>query len=233
MPEAKGEATVESKRGRTEIDIRADNLVPPTRFGTEYLTYTLWAITPDGAPHNIGEVIPNGSNKARMHVTTDLQAFGLIVTAEPYSAARQPSDVVVLENQVRPDTVGRIAEIQAKYELMPRGHYTWDAADKFKSNTDGLPKVSTDRYEAVLQLYEAQNAIGIARAGGAEQYARNTFERARELLAEAQQLQNSKTATSQVIQVAREAAQTAEDLPCHRGETPPGGEDLRGPGRRR
>jgi flagellar motor protein MotB len=211
MPEAKGEATVESKRGRTEIDIRVDNLVPPTRFGTEYLTYTLWAITPEGAPHNIGEVIPNGSNRARMHVTTDLQAFGLIVTAEPYSTARQPSDVVVLENQVRPDTVGRITEIQAKYELMPRGHYTWDVADKLKSNVAGLPKVSMDRYEAVLELYEAQNAVGIARAANAEHYAPQTLGQAQALLAEAQRLQESKAAASLVVQVAREAAQTAED----------------------
>src|SRR5450432_4240990 len=121
MTAAKGEATVESKRGRTEIDVKVDNLAPATQFGREYLTYTLWAITPEGAPHNIGELIPNGSNKARMHVTTDLQAFGMIVTAEPHSAARQPSDVVVLENEVRPDTIGTVKEIEAKYELMPRG----------------------------------------------------------------------------------------------------------------
>ena len=211
LPEAKGEASVESKRGRTEIDVKVDNLVPPTRFGREYLTYTLWAITPEGAPHNIGEVIPNGSNKARMHVTSDLQAFGLIVTAEPYSASRQPSDVVVLENQVRPDTVGQIKEIQAKYELMPRGHYTWDVADKLKSNVAGMPKVSMDRYQALLELYEAQNAVGIARAGNAEQYAPQTLGKAQEQLAEAQRLQDSKAATSLVVQVAREAAQTAED----------------------
>jgi flagellar motor protein MotB len=210
MPESKGEATVESKRGRTEIDVKVDNLVPPTRFGRQYLTYTLWAITPEGAPHNIGEVIPNGSNKARMHVSTDLQAFGLIVTAEPYSASRQPSDVVVLENQVRADTMGRVKEIQAKYELMPRGHYTWDVANKLTANAAGMP-VSMDRYEAVLELYEAQNAVGIARAGGAEQYAPQTLGKAQEQLAEAQRLEDSKAAASLVVQVAREAAQTAED----------------------
>ena len=211
MTEAKGEATVESKRGRTEIDVKVDNLVPPTRFGREYLTYTLWAITPEGAPHNIGEIIPNGSNKARMHVTTDLQAFGLIVTAEPYSTSHHPSDVVVLENQVRPDTVGRIEEIQAKYELLPRGHYTWDVADKLKSNVDGIPKVSMDRYEALLQLYEAQNAVGIARAANAEQYAPQSFEKAQEHLAEAERLQGTKAAASLVVQAARESAQTADD----------------------
>lgn len=211
MPEAKGEAIVESKRGRTEIDVKVDNLVTPTRFGREYLTYTLWAVTPEGAPHNIGEVIPNGSNKARMHVTTDLQAFGLIVTAEPFSTARQPSDVVVMENQVRPDTVGQIKEIQAKYELMPRGHYTWDVASKLQADAAGMPKVSMDRYEALLELYEAQNAAGIARAGDANRYAPQTLEKAEQLLAEAQRLQETKSPSNVVVQVAREAAQTAED----------------------
>jgi len=211
MTEARGEAIVESKRGRTEIDLKVDNLVAPTRYGREYLTYTLWAITPEGGPHNIGEVIPNGSNKARMHVTTDLQAFGLIITAEPHSAARQPSDVVVLENQVRPDTVGLVKEIEAKYELMPRGHYTWDVANKFNPNVAGMPKVSMDQYEAMLELYEAQNATGIARAANAEQYAPQTFQRAQQLLADAQRLQNTKAPPSMVVQMAREAAQTAED----------------------
>jgi hypothetical protein len=195
MPEAKGQAIFETKRARTEIDVAVDKLAPPTRFGGEYLTYTLWAITPEGAPRNIGEVIPNGSDKARMHVTTDLQAFGLIVTAEPYSAARQPSDVVVLENEIRPDTLGQIKEIRARYELMPRGHYTYDVANKLKSDLADAPKVSMDRYEAMLELYEAQNATGIARAANAEQYAPQTFGKAQELLAEAQRLEDSKAAT--------------------------------------
>jgi flagellar motor protein MotB len=211
MPEAKGQAVVESKRGRTEIEVSVEKMLPPARFGAEYLTYTLWAITPEGAPHNIGEVIPNGSDKAKLRVTTDLQSFGMIVTAEPYSAARQPSDVVVLENQVRPDTVGQIKEIQARYELMPRGHYTWDVANKLKPDDVGVPKVSMDRYEALLELYEARNAAGIAGAANAQQYAPQTYQKAQDLLAEAQRLQDSKAASSLVVQMAREAAQTAED----------------------
>ncbi len=211
MPQAKGQAVVESKRGRTEIEVSIEKLLPPARFGAEYLTYTLWAITPEGAPHNIGEVIPNGSDKAKLRVTTDLQSFGMIVTAEPYSAARQPSDVVVLENQVRPDTAGQIKEIQAKYELMPRGHYTWDVANKLKPDDAGVPKVSMDRYEALLELYEARNAAGIAGAANAQQYAPQTYQKAQDLLAEAQRLQDSKAASSLVVQMAREAAQTAED----------------------
>src|ERR1700721_1854844 len=126
LPEAKGDAMVESKSGRTEIDAHIDHLPAPTRFGREYLTYVLWAITPEGHPKNLGELVAGSSDKAHVRVTTDLQAFGLIVTAEPYAAVRQPSDVVVLENEVRPDTVGNIEPIQVRYELMPRHGFTYN-----------------------------------------------------------------------------------------------------------
>jgi hypothetical protein len=108
LPESKGDATVESKAGRMEIDAHFSHLLSPARFGGEYLTYALWAITPEGHPKNLGEIVPASSDKAHTTVTTDLQAFGLIVTAEPYAAVREPSDVVVLENEIRPDTIGSV-----------------------------------------------------------------------------------------------------------------------------
>src|SRR5215210_6238277 len=125
LPHAKGGATVESKSGRVEIAAEFDRLEPATRFGPEYLTYVLWAITPEGHAKNLGELLTDAGNDAHVRVTTDLQTFGLIVTAEPYSAVRQPSNVVVMENEVRKDTVGKIQMVQAKYELLPRGHYTY------------------------------------------------------------------------------------------------------------
>src|SRR5262245_57895915 len=210
QPKARGEATVESRRGRTEIDAKFENLEETQRFGGEYLTYVLWAVSPEGRPHNLGEIMPDGSNKAKLHVTTDLQAFGLIVTAEPYSAVRQPSDVVVLENKVRPDTVGKIEEIQARYELMPRGQYTLQAGQS-RSPAANAPKVSMHEYEALSELYQAQNAIAIARTAYAEQYAPNTLAKAQQLLDEARRLQSLKGNSSLVVQNAREAAQTAED----------------------
>lgn len=210
LPAGKGQATVESQRGRTEIQASFENLTAPTQYGREYLTYTLWAITPEGGPRNLGELIPDGSNKAKLRVTTDLQAFGLIVTAEPYGSARQPSDVVVLENEVRPETVGSIQTIQAKYELLPRGHYTWHIPDGAGAAANG-PKVSMDKYEAQVEIYEAQNAISIARAANAATYAPDTIGKAETLLVEAQQFQASKAPTSVVVQNAREASETAED----------------------
>ncbi len=211
MPDAKGEATVESRRGRTEIDANLEHLLPPQRFGPEYLTYTLWAVTPDGGVRNLAEIVPGPSDKASLHVSTDLQAFGLIVTAEPYSATRHPGNVVVLENRVRPDTVGKIEEVQAKYELMPRGAYAWQEPAQFGPDVANAPKVSMGRYEAILQLYEAQNAIGVAQAAQAEQYAPETFARASQLYAAAQSLDSHKGQNSVIVQDAREAVETAED----------------------
>src|SRR5882724_5019793 len=58
LPKAKGDAMVESKAGRTEIDARFDHVEAPTRYGAEYLTYVLWAITPEGHAKNLGELMP-------------------------------------------------------------------------------------------------------------------------------------------------------------------------------
>jgi hypothetical protein len=123
LPEARGEATVESKQGVIKIDARMEKLQPATKFGPEYLTYVMWAITPEGRATNVGEVLLNG-DKTKLDATTELQSFGLIVTAEPYFAVTQPSDVVVMENFVRHDTAGTIEQVDAKYELLQRGQYT-------------------------------------------------------------------------------------------------------------
>ncbi|HLI86627.1 MAG TPA: OmpA family protein [Bryobacteraceae bacterium] len=211
LDHAKGDATVESKRGRTEIDARFDNLEPPSRFGREYLTYVLWAITPEGAPHNLGEIVADSGNHGHLRVTTDLQVFGMIVTAEPFSPVRQPSNVVVLENHIRPDTLGSTQPIQAKYELLPRGSYTYDVQQGLQNAVRNAPKVSMRQYEALLELYEAQNAVNIAQADNAGQLAPNTFAKARHALQEAQNLQASKADSNLVVQHAREAAEMAED----------------------
>ncbi len=211
MPAARGEATVESKKGRIEIDSKFTHLERPERFGNEYLTYVLWAITPQGRAVNLGEVTRDSSDHADLHVTTDLQIFGLIVTAEPYFAVSQPSDVVLLENIVRPDTIGRVEQVQAKYELMKRGQYVYvKPSDTILVGTNA-PKVSSDEYEALVQLYQAQNAIQIANSLGADRYAPETFQKAVLLLEQARNRHEQKLGMKAVVTVAREAAQTAED----------------------
>ena len=210
LPHAKGDATVESKRGRTEMEAKFEHVPPPTRFGREYLTYVLWAITPQGHAKNLGEVVPGGSDRAKLRVTTDLQAFGLIVTAEPYSAVRQPSDVVVMENEIRPDTLGKTEPVQAKYDLLPRGHYVYNKPLDTKGLETGA-KLPFDQYEALLEVYQAQNAVQIAASLGAAEYAADTYGKAEQLLREAQDLKAHKAGVSSIVTTARQAAQTAED----------------------
>lgn len=199
MPAAKGEAKVESKQGYIEIEVEYRNMQPAYIHGAEFLTYVLWAVTPEGRASNLGEILLNGAN-GKLNVTTELQAFGLIVTAEPYFAVTQPSDVIVMENIVRADTVGKVEEIDAKFELLQRGQYSTLAGPRAAID----PKVP-------LELYEARNALHIARATGAEKYAADTIGKAANLLAQAESYQARKAGNKPVSMLAREAVQTAED----------------------
>jgi outer membrane protein OmpA-like peptidoglycan-associated protein len=203
LPEARGEARVESKQGVIKIDAHMEKLQPATKFGPEYLTYVMWAITPEGRATNVGEILLNG-DKTKLDATTELQSFGLIVTAEPYFAVTQPSDVVVMENFVRKDTTGTIEQVDAKYELLQRGQYTLNV-----SPADIKPQ----RLDAKvpLELYEARNAVQIARWTGAEKYASETFQKAVVGLENAEGYLKGKAGKRPIGTVAREAVQMAED----------------------
>lgn len=200
MPPAHGEAKVESKQGYIEIEVEFRELSPAPQFGPEYLTYVMWAITPEGRATNLGEVILNGKN-SKLNVSTELQAFGLVVTAEPYFAVTQPSDVVVMENVVRGDTRGKIEEIDANYELLQRGQYTL--------NLD-RSRVRTQDPASPLEIQEARNAVQIAEGANAPKYATETFQKASALLRQAEDYERRKQRKPAAM-TAREAAQTAED----------------------
>ncbi|MGH9672957.1 MAG: OmpA family protein [Bryobacteraceae bacterium] len=203
LPAAHGEAKVESKQGYIEIEVEFDELRPATQFGPEYLTYVMWAITPEGRATNLGEVLLNGT-ESKLNVTTELQAFGLVVTAEPYFAVTQPSDVVVMENIIRPTTEGRIQEVDARYELLKRGHYVMHV------NTAERVPLATDS-RTPLELLEARNAVRMARWAQADRYAPETFQKAAQRLAVAEDEQARKVGKKRVIMTAREAVQVAED----------------------
>ena len=200
LPSARGAAKVESKQGRIAIEVEFDGLQTATKNGAEYLTYVLWAITPEGRTANLGEVLLNGT-KSKLDVSTELQVFGLIVTAEPYFAVTQPSDLIVMENVVRKDTVGKTEEIEAKYELLQRGQYQRMANPLALKPDRKLP----------LELYEARNAVQIARGMGADRFAAETFQKAEKSLAEAEAYQKRNAGRKPVTMTAREAVQTAED----------------------
>jgi outer membrane protein OmpA-like peptidoglycan-associated protein len=203
MPSANGEAKVNSKRGSIEIDAEFGDLQGPTTFGTEYLTYVLWAISPEGRAVNLGEVLVGDNHRSKLRVTTDLQAFALIVTAEPYYAVRQPSNAVVLENVVRESTKGTTEAVNAKYELMERGGYI-PTGYRFD------PVVLNARLP--LEFFEARNALRIAQSEGAEQYASDSYQRAVKLTNNADEFATSRHLDNKgLIAVAREAVQTSED----------------------
>jgi len=200
LPGARGEARVESKQGRIEINVEFTGLQAATKNGAEYLTYVLWAITPEGRTSNLGEVLLNGT-KSKLEVSTDLQVFGLVVTAEPYFAVTQPSDLIVMENVPRSDTAGKIESIDAKYELLQRGQYQRLANPLNLKADRKLP----------LELYEARNAVQIARAVGADRFASETFQKAEKSLSEAEAYQKRNAGRKPVTMTAREAVQIAED----------------------
>jgi outer membrane protein OmpA-like peptidoglycan-associated protein len=167
----------------------------------------MWAITPEGRATNLGELQVKGDD-GRLKVTTELQAFALIVTAEPYFAVTQPSDVVVLENVVRKglwdNTNGRVEPLQARYELLKRGAYV--------TETDGVTvKRSAPDPGVPLDLAQARNAVDIARLTQADRYAADIYAKAARLLAEAEEARARHKDRNKIMMPARQAVQTSED----------------------
>lgn len=204
---AKGKAVVKSDKGRMTVDVKVDHLPPANGFGPEYLTYVLWAITPDGHPQNLGELLPSG-NDVSISVTTGLQSFGLMITAEPYYAVRVPSDVVVLENHVIENkTNGVVEKVNAHYTLLPRGQYI--------SQTSGSKTVMnpiTRDEKSPLELYEAHNAYRIAVNAGAEKYEPEIMAQVKQNLDNADSFdQNKHGDRKQEVTFAREVVQRSED----------------------
>jgi outer membrane protein OmpA-like peptidoglycan-associated protein len=200
QPNAKGVAAVKNKSGVTEIKAKFEEITPATQFGPEYLTYVFWAISPDGRATNLGELIIK-EGESELNVKTPLQAMSLLVTAEPYFAVSQPSNVVILENAIKPDNKEKIELIDAKYELLPRGQYT-----KNMSATDMHPQVMDKK--TPFNVYQARNAVKIAKAAGAETYATDGFKNSERLLALSETKEGGKKGRSMT---AREAVQSAED----------------------
>ncbi len=207
LPGAKGSATVESNKGQISINAHFEGLKPANGFGVEYLTYVLWAITPQGQATALGEVLPTGGDmKCDIKVTTNDQAFALIVTAEPYFDVSLPSDLVVLQNVILHDkTEGIIEPVTAHATLLPRGTYATTSG----ANTVANPITRNDR--SPLELYEAINAVQIARAAGADRLAADSFASAMQNLQNAQAMDAKKSERKQEITYARAAVQAAED----------------------
>ena len=204
-PEITGRAKVDGKAGRLAIDVELNHMQRPnTNFGGQYLTYVLWAVTPEGRAVNLGEILPSGDGKDKLSVTTDLQAFGLIVTAEPYFAVTHPSDVIVAQNVVLPNTKGFEEPIDAKFDVLEGKEYTIDVPVEQLPSTQAQPNVPLD-------LLEARNAVAIAKAAGAEQYANSSVMKAEDMLQRAEDYYQRKQGRTPIGTAARGATQMAED----------------------
>lgn len=204
MPAASGRAKVDGKAGRLAINAEISHLNPATTMGAQYLTYVLWAITPEGRSVNLGEIVPGDNGKSSIDVTTDLQAFGMIITAEPYFAVTHPSDVVVVENIVLYETKGFEQPIDAKFDTLEGGEYTIDVPAEQLPSATAAPKTPLD-------LLEARNAVAIAKAAGAEQYAASSLSKAQDMLTRAEDYLVRKQGRTPIGTAARGATQMAED----------------------
>jgi outer membrane protein OmpA-like peptidoglycan-associated protein len=206
LPNARGEAEVKSERGKIMVDAEFKGLTPANGFGPDFLTYVLWAISPDGRPVNLGEVLPAGT-KSNLSVSVPLQAFALIVTAEPYYAVSTPSDVVVMKNVYTDQTNGVLEKVKAHTSLYPRGLYS--------EATDGAHTVSrpvTRDERSPLELYEAYNAVRIAQQAGAEKYSPDIYAKANLDLKNAADLDSAKGRDKKMeVTYARQAVERAED----------------------
>ena len=204
-PEISGRAKVDGKAGRLAVDVELNHLERPSvKFGGQYLTYVLWAVTPEGRAVNLGEVLPGDNGKEKTSVTTDLQAFGLIVTAEPYFSVTHPSDVIVAENEILPGTKGFQEPIDAKFDVMEGKEYTIDVPVEQLPSSQAQPNVPLD-------LLEARNAVAIAKAAGAEQYANSSIMKAEDMLQRAEDYYQRKQGRTPIGTAARGATQMAED----------------------
>jgi outer membrane protein OmpA-like peptidoglycan-associated protein len=200
---ASGEARVESKSNRMEIEAKFQGFDDATKFGLEYLTYVLWAVSPQGRAVNLGEVaLKNGAGQVK--AITDMQTFGMIVTAEPYFAVTQPGNMVVLENILGPTTQGKVENIDAQYELLGRGIYS-SSNTKIENAIFGIDR------KTPLELFEARNAVRIARIAQADKYAASSLAKAEQQLKNAEEVYSRKSDKKFVSAAAREVVETAEE----------------------
>src|SRR6267154_989784 len=203
LPGAGGEAKVESKSNRIEIDAKFEGFEEATKFGLEYLTYVLWAVSPQGRAVNLGEVVLN-HGAGHVKAISDMQTFGMIVTAEPYFAVQQPGNVVVLENVIPADTLSKVENIDAHYELLGRGVYS-SSNTKIENAIVGIDR------KTPLELFEARNALRIARIALADKYAPAIMSKAEQQLKGAEDVYHSGRDKKSVDAAAREVVETAEE----------------------
>jgi hypothetical protein len=208
-----GQAKVEARSAVTMVEIEIQGLTSPTRLGTEFLTFVLWAVSPEGRAMNLGEVLFDNNGRNKLKTTTQLQSFSLFVTAEPYAAVRQPSEMLILENALRKNTKGRVYLVN-DYQLMKRSQY-----EKM-----GNPlALSLDLKNVPLEMYQARNAVEIAKSRGAENCAPEVLSKAEGGLKSAETALARKANRKEIVSLATPVVAIFRGRPCHnRGTGGPG-----------
>jgi outer membrane protein OmpA-like peptidoglycan-associated protein len=201
LPGASGEAKVEAKASVTTVEAKVRGLKIPTPLGPEFLAYVVWAVSPEGRAVNLGEIRPNDDGQGELKVTTQLQSFSLFVTAEPYASVRLPSEMLVLENDVRQSTKGRLFVVD-DYKLMKRSQY---------QKRDNPLALTLDLKNVPLEMYQARNAVEIAKSRGAEKYAPEILSKAQGGLDLAENALRRKASKKEIISLARQTTQSSED----------------------
>ena len=201
LPGASGEAKVEAKASVTTVEAKVRGLKIPTPLGPEFLAYVVWAVSPEGRAVNLGEIRPNDDGQGELRVTTQLQSFSLFVTAEPYASVRLPSEMLVLENDVRQGTKGRLFVVD-DYKLMKRSQY---------QKRDNPLALTLDLKNVPLELYQARNAVEIAKSRGADKYAPEILSKAQGGLDLAENALARKASKKDIISLARQTTQSSED----------------------
>jgi outer membrane protein OmpA-like peptidoglycan-associated protein len=202
LQRASGEAKVEGKKTNFEIDAKFQGLEDATKFGLEFLTYVAWAVSPEGRPVNLGELSLDHNGNAHLKAYTDLQTFGMIVTAEPYFAVTQPGNMVVMESAAVNGSGGEV--IDARYELVTRGTYS-------STNTHIQDAIFGIDSKTPLELFEARNAVRIAHIAAADKYAASILSKAGQQLLHAEEIYRQKQNKAAIEAAAKEATETAEE----------------------
>jgi len=200
-PQASGEAKVEAKKSGTSVEVKLKGMPQPTTLGPELLTYVLWAVTPDGGARNLGEIPINEDGEGKAKANTASQTFSVVVTAEPYYAVRIPNEEVVLENERKKNTKGQLFP-DTNYKLMFRSQY---------AKTGNPLALTPDLKNTPLDVYEARNAVEIAKDRNAEKYAPEIFSKAQAGRQKTENAVAQKSEKNQIITVARQTVQFAED----------------------
>ncbi len=181
-PRMKGEASVErTKKNGTEIKLSVSKMPRPFELGAGYATYVLWAISPNGQIDNLGEIKRRGFFEfdSTIRVTTPLQTFALIVTAEPHYLVSRPSREIMLENYNAYTRTGSSLTTATSIQ------YFGNSSNYF--NDARTPEIADVDYRRIPpSILQGKQAVALARFAGASRDASEELAEAESLLQNAE-----------------------------------------------